>query len=456
MGPDIIARHAYRHDTHLALTEPAKPTLRQALGDKRILAVLLLSFASGLPFNLTGFTLQAWLASEGLDIKTIGIFSLVGLPYVFKFLWAPLLDRYQPPVLGRRRGWIVIYQVCLAVSIGVMGFSSPTKEPYTLAAIALMVAFLSASQDIVIDAYRVDTIPASERGLAAAAAAFGYRTAAMLAGAVLVIIAAHFGWHLAFLMVALVMAATMIATWRAPEPIIPGHAPKTLADAVVNPLRDLLSQKGAWGFLALVLLYKVGDAFALSLYSAFMIKGVGFSLEELSIAGKVNMTVSTMIGVSIGGWIYMRWGMFRSLLTFGIGQALTNLLYLSLAVAGKKLWLMALVTTLDTGVGGMGQAAFVAFLVSLCSSSFSATQYALLSALAVIPRATTGAIAGAVVSAIGWAHFFVVTFLSAIPGLILLVFLRGPLNELAARDAGEKKVQGAARGEKSIGAKIGR
>jgi MFS transporter, PAT family, beta-lactamase induction signal transducer AmpG len=166
--------------------------------------------------------------------------------------------------------------------------------------------------------------------------------------------------------------------------------------------------------------------------------------------------VSTMIGVSIGGWIYMRWGMFRSLLTFGIGQALTNLLYLSLAVAGKKLWLMALVTTLDTGVGGMGQAAFVAFLVSLCSSSFSATQYALLSALAVIPRATTGAIAGAVVSAIGWAHFFVVTFLSAIPGLILLVFLRGPLNELAARDAGEKKVQGAARGEKSIGAKIGR
>ena len=129
MGPDIIARHAHRHDTRLALTEPAKPTLRQALRDPRILAVLLLSFASGLPFNLTGFTLQAWLASEGLDIKTIGIFSLVGLPYVFKFLWAPLLDRYQPPLLGRRRGWIVIYQVCLAVSIGVMGFSSPTKEP---------------------------------------------------------------------------------------------------------------------------------------------------------------------------------------------------------------------------------------------------------------------------------------------------------------------------------------
>jgi PAT family beta-lactamase induction signal transducer AmpG len=417
----------------------AKPTLRQALGDTRMLAILLMSFASGLPFNLTGFTLQAWLASEGLNIKTIGIFSLVGLPYVFKFLWAPLLDRYLPPILGRRRGWILIYQACLAVSIGIMGFSSPTKAPYALAAIALMVAFLSASQDIVIDAYRVDTIPASERALAAAAAAFGYRSAAMLAGAVLVVIAAHLGWRLAFLAVAIVMAATMLSTLWAPEPLTPGRPPQTLADAVWHPLRDLLSQQGAWGFLLLVLLYKVGDAFALSLYSAFMIKGVGFSLDELSIAGKVNMTVSTMIGVTLGGWIYMRWGMFRSLLTFGIGQSLTNLLYMWLALAGKKLWLLVLATTLDTMVGGMGQAAFVAFLVSLCSSSFSATQYALLSALAVIPRATTGAIAGSVVSAIGWANFFVVTFLTAIPGLILLVILRGPLHALAARDVADTK-----------------
>jgi PAT family beta-lactamase induction signal transducer AmpG len=275
--------------------------------------------------------------------------------------------------------------------------------------------------------------------LAAAAAAFGYRSAAMLAGAVLVVIAAHLGWRLAFLAVAFVMAATMLSTLWAPEPLTPGRPPQTLADAVWHPLRDLLSQKGAWGFLLLVLLYKVGDAFALSLYSAFMIKGVGFSLDELSIAGKVNMTVSTMIGVTLGGWIYMRWGMFRSLLTFGIGQALTNLLYMWLALAGKKLWLLVLATTLDTMVGGMGQAAFVAFLVSLCSSSFSATQYALLSALAVIPRATTGAIAGTVVSAIGWANFFVVTFLTAIPGLILLVILRGPLHELAARDVADTK-----------------
>lgn len=428
------------------MTEIAKPTFLQALRDKRMTAVLLLSFASGLPFNLTGFTLQAWLASAGLDIKTIGIFGLVGFPYFLKFLWAPLLDRYLPPILGRRRGWILIYQLSLAICIGVMGMSSPTKEPYELAAIALLLAFLSASQDIVVDAYRVDVIPPSERALAAAATTFGYRTAAMLAGAVLVLIAAwlepiagaSLAWRFAFLLVAFIMAATALATIWAPEPDVPGRPPPTLADAVWHPLRDLLRQKGALGFLLLVLLYKVGDAFALSLYSAFMIKGVGFSLAELSVAGKVNMTVSTMIGVAIGGIIYIRWGMFRSLLIFGIGQALTNLLYMWLAIAGKKVWLLVLATSLDTGIGGMGQAAFVAFLVSQCSPNYSATQYALLSAMAALPRITMGAIAGQVVAAIGWADFFIVTCLSATPGLILLVIFRRRINELAAREAAKR------------------
>jgi PAT family beta-lactamase induction signal transducer AmpG len=417
------------------LTAVERPTLLQALADKRMVVILFLSFASGLPFNLTNFSLQAWLASEGLSIKTIGLFSLAALPYNIKFLWAPLLDRYLPPILGRRRGWILIYQACLAVCIGIMGFSSPTKAPYVLASIAVLVAFLSASQDIVIDAYRVDAIPASERALAAAAAAFGYRTAAMLAGTVLVLIAATVGWRLAFLFVACLMAATMIATLWAPEPLVPGHPPRTLADAVWQPLRALINQKGMWGFLVLVLLYKVGDALALSLYSTFMIQGVGFSLEELSIAGKLNMTVSTMIGVAFGGWVYLRWGTFRSLLIFGIGQALTNLLYVWLALAGKKVWLLALATCLDTMIGGMGQAAFVAFLVSLCSADFSATQYALLSALAVLPRNVTGAIAGALVPIIGWPKFFVVTCVSAVPGLVVLVILRGALNELAARES---------------------
>src|SRR5450631_1900076 len=225
-GAGKIARHAQPAPIHVefrGLTPATKPTLLQALGDKRMAAILFLSFASGLPFNLTNFTLQAWLASAGLSIKAIGVFSLVALPYNIKFLWAPFLDRYLPPFLGRRRGWILIFQACLAICIGAMGFSSPTKEPYVLGAIALFLVFLSASQDIVIDAYRVDTIPPSERGLAAAAAAFGYRTAAMLAGAVLVYVAASVGWQLAFLFVAGLMAATMLATLWAPEPDTPGQ-----------------------------------------------------------------------------------------------------------------------------------------------------------------------------------------------------------------------------------------
>jgi PAT family beta-lactamase induction signal transducer AmpG len=419
-------------------TPQPKPTLLQALGDKRMAAILLLSFASGLPLNLTGATLQAWLAFDNVDIKTIGLFGLVGFPYILKFLWAPLLDRFLPPLLGRRRGWILIYQWCLAIGIGVMALSSPSRAPYELAAIALIVAFLSASQDIVVDAYRVDVIPPSERALAAAATTFGYRSAAMFAGAVILVVAAHIGWRLAYLLVAGIMAMTMFATFWAPEPPTSILAPRTLRDAVVHPLSDLLSKHGAWGFLALVLLYKVGDAFALSLYSAFMVKGVGFSAVQLSF-GKVTMTVSTMIGVALGGWIYLRWGMFRSLMLFGVGQALTNLMYMWLALTGKVLWLMILATGLDNLIGGMGQAAYVAFLVSLCSASFSATQYALLSAMSAVPRVLMSAIAGQVVDSVGWANFFIVTFLTAMPGLTLLLILRRPINELEAREAANAK-----------------
>jgi PAT family beta-lactamase induction signal transducer AmpG len=412
----------------------------QALADKRMAAVLLLAFASGLPFNLSGSTLQAWLAHSGLDIKTIGVFTLVTFPYVFKFLWAPLLDRYLPPLMGRRRGWIFIFQIALAVCIGVMGTCSPTQEPAVLAIIGITLVFLSASQDIVIDAYRVDVIPPSERGLAAAATAFGYRTAAMLAGAALVVLAAFLeprvgtreAWRDAFLLVSALMLASTFATMRAPEPESPGAPPRTLLNAVWHPLRDLVAVDGAWRLLALVLLYKLGDAFALSLYSAFMLKGVGFSLTELSLAGKANMTVSTIVGVTVGGILYLRWGMFRSLLVLGIAQALTNLLYMWLALAGKKLWLLVLATSLDTGIGGMGQAAFVGFLMSQCNPSYSATQFALLSAIATIPRTVTGYIAGYVVAAVGWPHFFVITCLAGVPGVVTLVLLRGRVNALAA------------------------
>lgn len=410
-----------------------KPTLAEALKDKRMVAVLLLSFASGLPFNLTGATLQAWLASVHVDIRTVGIFTLAGFPYVLKFLWSPLLDRFLPPALGRRRGWILVFQVSISIGLAVMGLSSPTRELYALGAMAVLVAFLSASQDIVIDAYRVDVIPSSERGVASGAANFGYRAAATFGGAILLLIAERTGWRFAYLMVAVMMLGTVLATGWAPEPAVPGRPPRTLVDAVIEPLRDLLRQPSAVLCLLLVLLYKFGDAFALTLYSYFMLHGMGFSLDQLGV-GKIDMTASAMLGAALGAWLLMRWGMFRSLLIFGIGQACTNLMYMWLALAGKKFWLMLLATTLDTAVGGMGQAAFIAFLVSLCSVNFSATQYALLSAIAAVPRVGMGAVAAHVVEWVGWARFFVITFLSATPGLLWLVLLRRRIDELETRE----------------------
>ncbi len=416
------------------MVEASRRTLWEALKEPRMLAILLLGASSGLPLNVTLSTLQAWLASSGVNIKTIGIFGLTGLPYTIKWLWAPLLDRFVPPFLGRRRGWIVIFQIALAVAIAIMSYSEPASMPRALGLIAVVVALLSASQDIVIDAYRVDVVPPQQRALASAATAFGYRGAAMFASFVVINIAAFTDWHLAFGVVAVVMALMAFVTISSPEPLVSVRPPRTLRDAVVDPCIDFLRQSGAWGFLLLVPLYKVGDAFALSLYSAFMLRGVGFSLVELANAGKLNMTISTMVGVALGGWAYLRLGLYRSLAIFGVAQSVTLLLFVVLAFAGRKVWLLALVTTVDTLAGGMGQAAFTAFLMCLCTPSYSATQYALLSALAVLARVGMQGVAGYVVDAVGWANFFLITFVTCVPGLLVLFWLRERIRALDARE----------------------
>jgi PAT family beta-lactamase induction signal transducer AmpG len=217
-----------------------------------------------------------------------------------------------------------------------------------MGAIAVLVALLSASQDIVIDAYRVDIVRPQERALASAVTAFGYRGAAVFASSVMLIIASYTGWHLAYGLVAVIMALMVFATVWSPEPVLAAHVPRTLREAVVEPLRDLLQHPGARGLLLLVPLYKVGDAFALSLYSAFMLKGVGFNLVQLGTYGKLNMTISTMVGVTLGGWAYLRWGLYRCLAVFGVAQALTLLLFMVMAHAGPKVWLLTVVTCVDT------------------------------------------------------------------------------------------------------------
>lgn len=411
-----------------------RPSLIKIIANPRIAAVLMLSFSSGLPLNLSGSTLQAWLATLNVDIETIGFLSLVSWPYLLKFLWAPLLDRYVPPFLGRRRGWILLFQLGLAGAIAFLGIQSPSDAIYMVGAAALLVAFMSATQDIVIDAYRTDVLHAEERGLAVTASTIGYRVASVLSGAVALVMSDQIGWRNTYLSMAAIMALLTVISWSAPEPERRAEPPRTLTEAVVAPLRELLGRPTAIGFLVFALLYKVGDAFALSLYSAFLIQGVGFTPTEVGAVGKTTMFIATLLGGVAGGLLYARLGLFRSLLTFGLLQAVTNLLYMALAVAGRDFPLMVTATAVDNFVGGAGLAAYTAFLMALCNVRFSAFQYALLSALSAVPRVVMGWPAGIIVKHLGWPEFFAITVLAAIPGLVLLVVLRRPINEVEARD----------------------
>jgi PAT family beta-lactamase induction signal transducer AmpG len=415
----------------------ARTRFRDLIANPRVAAALTLGFASGLPFNLPDSTLQAWLATLNMDIKTIGWFTLVGAPYAFKFLWAPLLDRYALPILGRRRGWMLLLQLLLAALIAMLGLqgdrlglAAPGEVIYAVAAIGLLIAFVSATQDIVIDAYRADTLRPEERGVGSTATQVGYRLATWITGALALILSDVIGWRNTYLLMAAVMGAMVLFTWSAPEPERVAPRPRTLAAAVLDPLREFLGRPGAWALLVLIVLYKFGDAFALKLVTAFLIKGVGFTALEVGAISKTVVITLTLLGTFVGGILLARLGLYRSLLLFGILQALTNLLYSLLAATGKSTLLMVLALGFDNFAGGMGAAAFVAFLMGLCDVRFSAFQYALLSALASVARNFLGPPAAYVVDAVGWSSFFVITFFTAIPGLLVLVLLRRQVDKL--------------------------
>ena len=408
----------------------ARTRFRDLIANPRVAAALTLGFASGLPFNLPDSTLQAWLATLDMDIKTIGWLTLVGAPYAFKFLWAPILDRYALPVLGRRRGWMLLLQLILAGLIALLGLQAPNEAIYAVAAIGLLIAFISATQDIVIDAYRADTLRPEERGLGSTATQVGYRLATWITGALALVLSDVIGWRNTYLLMAVIMGATVFFTWSAPEPERVAPAPRSLAAAVRDPLREFLARPGSWALLVLIVLYKFGDAFALKLVTAFLIKGVGFTALEVGAISKTVVIVLTLLGTFTGGLLLARLGLFRSLLFFGILQALTNLLYALLAATGKSTALMVLALGFDNFAGGMGAAAFVAFLMALCDVRYSAFQYALLSALASVARNFLGPPAAYLVDAVGWSSFFTITFFTAIPGLLVLVLLRRQVDRL--------------------------
>ncbi|HZV62480.1 MAG TPA: MFS transporter [Methylophilaceae bacterium] len=398
---------------------------------RRVAVVFLLGFASGLPLALTGGTLQAWMTVSGVDIVTIGIFTLVGIPYTWKFLWSPFMDRYVPPFLGRRRGWIVVMQLMLMLAIAVMGSLNPSAAPWALAGLAIIAAFASSSQDIVIDAYRTELLKPVERGMGAAASVLGYRLAMLTSGALALIMADQIGWNTTYYFMAALMGLCVLATLWGPEPDVAVQPPRTMTEAVVEPFNEFFSRRGAWLLLLLIVLYKLGDAFAGSLTTAFLIRGVDFTPTEVGAINKGMGLIATLVGVVIGGGFMIRLGLFRSLMVFGILQALSNLSFMWLAAVGKNYWLMAMAVGVENLAGGMGTAAFVALLMSLCNPRFTASQYALLSALAAVGRVYVGPASGYLVEAMDWVAFFGFTFVIALPGLILLWGMRSNIRSLS-------------------------
>lgn len=393
----------------------------------RVFPLLLLGFASGLPLSLTGSTLQAWLTTEAIDLKKIGLLTLVGSAYTLKFLWSPLIDRYAFPFLGRRRGWMFITQLALATTVAAMGFFDPHSQLTLIAVLACVVAFLSATQDIAFDAYSTDVLREPERAAGVGTRVLGYRIGMIASGGLALIAVGDWGvsWRNIYLLMGLLMAGCALVTMLAPEPEKVVKAPVTLAEAVVAPLKEFFARPEAITVLLLIVLYKLGDAFAGALSTSFLLGAGGYSPSQVGEATKIYGMIATIVGAVLGGSFMMRWGLYRSLLWFGLLQAGSNFGYWLVAVSPVNDWLMFSVIAVENLCGGMGTSAFVALLMALCSARFSAAQFALLSALSAVGRTyLAGPITPYIVEAVGWPQFFLITVLIALPGLFLLWWRR--------------------------------
>jgi PAT family beta-lactamase induction signal transducer AmpG len=394
--------------------------------------LLVLGFASGLPLALTSGTLQAWATVEGVPLQEIGFLTLVGTAYTIKFLWAPLVDRYVPPLLGRRRGWMLVTQLLLAMAIMAMGALSPSAALMPLAMLAVLVAFLSATQDIAFDAYCTDVLRKEERGAGAAIKVMGYRLAMIVSGGLALILADQWiGWGNTYVLMGGLMLLCALATLWAPEPEHVARAPRSLREAVAEPLHEFFTRRGALAILLLIVLYKLGDAFAGALSTTFLIRGAGFTPTEVGTVNKVLGLAATIIGALAGGSLMSRWGLYRSLMAFGLLQAVSNLAYWLIAVSPKNIWLMATGVGIENLCGGLGTASFVGLLMALCRQRFSATQFALLSALSAVGRTyLAGPLTPPLVDHLGWPGFFLLTVVIAVPGLVLLKILRGTIDSM--------------------------
>jgi PAT family beta-lactamase induction signal transducer AmpG len=387
---------------------------------RRMFVAFIMGFASGLPLLLTITVLQAWMKEEGVDLTVIGIMSLVGIPYTVKFLWAPVMDRFTIPFLGRRRGWLLIAQIALICSIAGLGFTNPGKNPWLVAFAAFLVTFFSASQDIVVDAYRREDLSDEELGLGSSLYVNGYRVGMLLASGGGLIMADHMSFTMVYLIMAACMLPGVITTLLTPEPIITAGTPKNMKEAVLNPLVDYFKRKGAILILAFILLYKIGDAMASAMTTPFYLD-VGFTKTEIGTIVKLFGFWATIIGGLVGGVLMLRLKINRSLWIFGFLQAVSTAGFALLAQIGHNIPALAGVIAFENLSSGMGTAAYVAFIASITNKKFTATQYALLSSLVGVPRVLASAPTGYLAKNIGWVGFFIFCTLIAIPGILLLI-----------------------------------
>jgi len=403
---------------------PARETWREALFNRRMLICVFVGFSSGLPLYLLINLLPAWLRSEGVDLKSIGLFALIGLPYTWKFLWSPLLDRYAIPWLGRRRGWMFAMHVALLASIPALGLLRPQEDIWTIATLAAVFAFFSASLDIALDAFRRELLPDAELGLGNSIYVNAYRISSLVPGSLALILADRIPWSWVFLVTALFMLPGLVMTLVVREPAATAAAPATLRDAVVEPFREFIERSG-WSqallVIAFIFLYKLGDSMATALATPFYLD-MGFTKTEIGIVAKNVGLWSSIVGGMLGGLWMVRIGINKGLWLFGWVQLVSILGFAWLAWLGQPdIVVLAVVIGFEALGVGLGTVAYVAYIARTTNPRFTATQFALFTSLSAVPRTVVNASTGWIVAQTGWFHFFLICTVLAAPGMALLL-----------------------------------
>lgn len=399
------------------------PTFKQAIFNRRMLICIFMGFSSGLPLFILYQLVPGWLRSEGVSLTEIGLFSLIGIPYVWKFMWAPLMDRYSLPVLGRRRSWMLLTQVLLLFSIAGFGFVDPIMNIWSVAYLAAAVAFFSASQDIVLDAYRRELLPEHELGLGNSIHVQAYRLSGLVPGSLAFILADHISWQSVFLIVAAFMLIGIFLSLTIKELNNTLQAPKTLREAVVLPFKDFINREGlksALLILAFLFLYKLGDSMATALQTPFFID-LGFTKTEIGVVAKTASLIAMTIGLAVGGIVMIKLSINRALWLFGFVQIISILGFAALAEIGHNTYALAFAMGFEYLGVGLGTAAFTAFIARATNPTFAATQFALFTALTALPRTFANATTGVIVEQIGWTNFYFICTALAIPGMLMLL-----------------------------------